>query len=60
MQLRPGGLPVECIREYAFQLLDVLWYLHGKSVVHKNLKVPLFSIIYRDVELIRTIQRQML
>ncbi|XP_031551320.1 eIF-2-alpha kinase GCN2-like [Actinia tenebrosa] len=39
MQLRPGGIPVDCIREYTFQLLDVLWYLHGKSVVHKNLKL---------------------
>jgi hypothetical protein len=39
MQLRPGGMPVECIRVYTYQILDVLWFLHGKSVVHKNLKV---------------------
>ena len=39
MFLRPGGMPVAQLREYTQQLLESLWYLHGKSVVHKDLKV---------------------
>ncbi|XP_048580135.1 eIF-2-alpha kinase GCN2-like isoform X3 [Nematostella vectensis] len=39
MQLRNGGLPIDRIREYTCQLLEALWYLHGKSVVHKCLKL---------------------
>ena len=39
MFLRPGGIPVAQVKKYIQQLLESLWYLHGKSVVHKDLKV---------------------
>ena len=33
-----GPLPIEILRQYSIELLEVLSYLHGKAVVHKDLK----------------------
>lgn len=33
------GVPMATVRDYCQQLLDVLAYLHGKSIMHKDLKV---------------------
>lgn len=43
-----GGLGIDIVRDYSQQLLDVLAYLHGKSIVHKDIKVlyKLFEGIY--------------
>ena len=39
MKLRPGGVAVDCLREYSQQMLEVLWYLHGKSILLKDIRV---------------------
>ena len=39
LHLRSGGLPLEQLREYTQQLVEALAYLHGKAVVHKDLRV---------------------
>ncbi|XP_028409017.1 eIF-2-alpha kinase GCN2-like [Dendronephthya gigantea] len=38
-ELLSGGLGVEIVRDYAQQLLEVLAYLHGKSIVHKDIRL---------------------
>ena len=37
--LQDGGLPVVQIQHIGKQLVDTLLYLHGKSVVHRDLNV---------------------
>lgn len=44
-QLKPNGIPVDVLKLYTAQILEALRYLHGKSVVHKDLKV-VDSFIY--------------
>ena len=39
LRLRNGGLPLQELREYTQQLAEALAYLHGKHVVHKDLRV---------------------
>lgn len=39
LHLRNGGLPLAQLREYTHQLVEALCYLHGKAVVHKDLRV---------------------
>ena len=39
LRLRSGGLPLQELREYTQQLVEALAYLHGKHVVHKDLRV---------------------
>lgn len=39
LHLRNGGLPLAQLREYTRQLVEALCYLHGKAVVHKDLRV---------------------
>lgn len=43
LRLRSGGLPLEQLREYTQQLVEALAYLHGKAVVHKDLRVSQWS-----------------
>ena len=35
----PPGLSFDIVQDYAKQLVNVLYHLHNKSVVHKDLKV---------------------
>lgn len=49
LRLRSGGLPLEQLREYTQQLVEALTYLHGKAVVHKDLRVSQWSAIQADV-----------
>ena len=47
-ELNAGGLGIEVVRDYTQQLLEVLAYLHGKSIVHKDMKVeyvPLYETL---------------
>ena len=37
--IKPPGLPVDTVKIYAKQLVQVINYLHGKSVVHRDLNV---------------------
>ena len=37
--LRSGGLQMEQLRGYTQQLVKALEYLHGKDVVHEDLRV---------------------
>ena len=49
LHLRSGGLPLAQLREYTQQLVEALCYLHGKSVVHKDLRVSvmqMYCIVY--------------
>lgn len=39
LRLRNGGLPLQELREYTQQLAEALAYLHGKHVVHKDLRL---------------------
>ncbi|XP_074628735.1 eIF-2-alpha kinase GCN2-like [Acropora palmata] len=39
LRLRSGGLPVRELREYTQQLVEAITYLHGKHVVHKDLRL---------------------
>ena len=39
LHLLSGGLPLAQLREYTHQLVEALCYLHGKAVVHKDLRV---------------------
>lgn len=45
-ELIPSGLGVEIVRDYTQQLLEVLTYLHGKSIVHKDIRVSRHENIY--------------
>ena len=45
LRLRDGGLPLEQLREYTQQLVEALAYLHGKHVVHKDLRVSFILTI---------------
>ena len=45
LRLRNGGLPLEQLREYTQQLVEALAYLHGKHVVHKDLRVSFILTI---------------
>ena len=40
-------LPMEQVRYYTAQLVNVLNYLHEKAVVHKNLRVSVKHVVYR-------------
>ena len=42
--LCPEGLHLAMVQDIAKQLVDVLGYLHQKSVVHRDLKVLHFKI----------------
>ena len=37
--IKPPGLQIDIVKEYAKQLVSVLNYLHGKSIVHRDLQV---------------------
>lgn len=39
LRLRGGGLPVQELREYTQQLVEAIAYLHGKHLVHKDLRL---------------------
>ena len=45
VHLRSGGLPLGQLHEYTQQLLEALCYLHGKSVVHKALRVGSLPVL---------------
>ena len=44
LHLRNGGLPLAQLREYTHQLVEALCYLHGKAVVHKDLRVSTIQV----------------
>ena len=46
LRLRSGGLPVQELREYTKQLVEAIAYLHGKHVVHKDLRVNSYKDIF--------------
>lgn len=55
LHLRNGGLPLAQLREYTHQLVEALCYLHGKAVVHKDLRVCImhmrcFQFVIRELK----------
>ena len=55
LHLKNGGLPLTQLREYTHQLVEALCYLHGKAVVHKDLRVSAirmrcFQFVIRELK----------
>ena len=51
LHLRNGGLPLAQLREYTRQVVEALCYLHGKAVVHKDLRVSALYMRFLQIVL---------